>query len=295
MGQDPAMSDSDTRTMSRAPLIGADRLRELVDSAETPTVLDVRWTLAGPDGRQAYEAGHVPGACFVDLETELAAVPRPDRRGGRHPLPDPDAFAAAMRSHGVSRHVPVVVYDQCDGIAAARAWWLLEHHGHPDVRVLDGGIDAWTASGGPVVREPTLPSVGDFVASPGPTRVLDAADAARLAERGLLLDARAHERYAGIAEPMDPVAGHVPGAVNAPTWENLRPDGRFQPPGQLRRRFDSLGVGADTEVGVYCGSGVTAAHEVLALRLLGVDAALYVGSWSDWVSDPTRPVATSER
>jgi thiosulfate/3-mercaptopyruvate sulfurtransferase len=288
------MSDFDTRTTPGPPLIGADRLCELVSSPEPPIVLDVRWSLSGPDGRRAYEAGHVPGASFVDLETELAAPPRPDRRGGRHPLPDPDAFAAAMRSHGVSRHVPVVVYDQRDGTSAARAWWLLQHHGHADARVLDGGFDAWTAAGGPVVTEPTLPSRGDFVTSPGQARVLDAADAARLVEHGLLLDARAHERYAGASEPVDAVAGHVPGAVSAPTLDNLHADGRFRSPDDLRRRFEGLGVRTGDEVGVYCGSGVTAAHEVLALRLIGVDAALYVGSWSDWVSDPSRPVTTSD-
>lgn len=282
------------RARPSIPLIGAAGLRELVEGPEPPTVLDVRWSLQGPSGRSAFEAGHVPGARFVDLDGELAAPQRSDGRGGRHPLPDADAFAAAMRSHGVSRHQPVVVYDQRDATAAARAWWLLRHHGHPDVRVLDGGLDAWVAAGGAVVTGAHRQAgTGDFVASPGVMHVLDAAEAARLPEVGLLLDARSAERYAGRHEPVDRLAGHVPGAVSAPTTDNLQPDGRFRSPEELRRRFTALGVTEATDVGVYCGSGVTAAHEVLALSLLDVDAALYAGSWSDWISDPARPVATT--
>ena len=280
------------RGTPQRPLIGVARLRELVDTASPPTMLDVRWSLHGPPGRQAYEAGHLPGARFVELDTELAAPPAPGGSGGRHPLPDPDHFAAAMRAHGVRRHVPVVVYDQHDGTSAARAWWLLRHHGHDDVRVLDGGIDAWTAAGGPVVQATTTPSAGDFVAVRGRTPVVDAAGAAALAEAGLLLDARAAERYAGIDEPIDPVAGHVPGAVSAPTSANVDADGRFLPADRLRERFAALGARDGAPVGVYCGSGVTAAHEVLALAVAGIDAALYAGSWSDWVSDPDRPVRT---
>jgi thiosulfate/3-mercaptopyruvate sulfurtransferase len=274
------------------PLIEVGRLRELVEEAVPLTLLDVRWSLQGPPGREAYRAGHLPGAHFVDMEDELAAPRRPDGRGGRHPLPEPDRFAAAMRSHGVRRLRPVVVYDQRDGTAAARAWWLLRHHGHDDVRVLDGGFEAWLSAGGPVVTEDPVLAPGDFVARDGRLPVLTADDAADLAAAGVLLDARAAERYAGRTEPIDPVAGHVPGAVSAPTVDNVRPDGRFRPVAELQERFAALGVGDGARVGVYCGSGVTAAHEILALQAAGVDAALYPGSWSDWISDPAREVAT---
>jgi thiosulfate/3-mercaptopyruvate sulfurtransferase len=286
------MCTDGTRVAPRRPLIGVAALRELMDSAGPLTVLDVRWFLLGPPGREGYEAGHLPGARFVDLDTELAGRAHPGGGGGRHPLPDPDRFAAAMRAHGVRRHVPVIVYDQRDGTSAARAWWLLRHHGHDDVRVLDGGFDAWASAGGPVVDATPTPVAGDFVAVAGRAPVVDAAGAAALAAEGLLLDARAAERYAGTNEPVDPVAGHVPGAVSAPTFANVDADGRFLPADALRERFAALGARNGARVGVYCGSGVTATHEVLALALVGIDAALYAGSWSDWVSDPARPVMT---
>jgi thiosulfate/3-mercaptopyruvate sulfurtransferase len=286
------MRTNGARVTQRRPLIGVAALRELIDSAAPLTVLDVRWSLLGPPGREGYKAGHLPGARFVDLDTELAGRAQPGGEGGRHPLPDPDRFAAAMRAHGVRRHVPVIVYDQRDGTSAARAWWLLRHHGHDDVRVLDGGFDAWTASGGPVGDATPTPVAGDFVAIAGRAPVVDAAGAAALAVEGLLLDARAAERYAGTNEPVDPVAGHVPGAVSAPTFANVDDDGRFLPADALRERFAALGARDGAWVGVYCGSGVTATHEVLALALVGIDAALYAGSWSDWVSDPARPVMT---
>jgi thiosulfate/3-mercaptopyruvate sulfurtransferase len=286
------MSANKAGRTPRRPLVGADRLRDLIDSRTPLTILDVRWSLLGPSDRQAYEAGHLPGARFVRLDTELAAPPLPDGSGGRHPLPDPDRFAAAMRAHGVRRHVPVVVYDQRDATSAARAWWLLRHHGHDDVRVLDGGLDGWTAAGGPVVQATPTPLAGDFTASQGRTPVVDAAGAAAMAAQGLLLDARAAERYDGTHEPVDPVAGHVPGAVSAPTLSNVDADGRFLPADKLRERFAAVGARNGARVGVYCGSGVTATHEILALDVVGIDAALYAGSWSDWVSDPARPVRT---
>ncbi|MFD8142027.1 sulfurtransferase [Streptomyces sp. NPDC059708] len=254
-----------------------------------PVLLDVRWQLGGPDQRPAYEAGHLPGAVYVDLDRELAGPPG---SGGRHPLPDPEAFGAVMRRAGVRADEPVVVYDGGQGWAAARAWWLLRWTGHPNVRVLDGGLAAWTAEGGPVTADAPVPAEGDFKPNPGALGLLEADDAAALARTGLLLDARAGERYRGEVEPIDPVGGHIPGAVSAPTTENTGPDGLFLPAETLRARFEELGATPDTEVGVYCGSGVSGAHEVLALEVAGIPAALYAGSWSHWSSDPQRPVAT---
>lgn len=255
-----------------------------------PTLLDLRWQLSAPDApafdaRAAYEEGHLPGAVFVDLNRELAAPPGPR---GRHPLPDLAEFGAAMRRAGVSAGTPVVVYDGGQGWAAARAWWLLRATGHPDVRVLDGGLTAWE---GPLSTEVPAPAEGDFAPLPEATGVLDADGAAALAESGVLLDARAGERYRGEVEPIDRVGGHIPGALSAPTMENVGPDGRFLPAADLRDRFKALGVSGDAPVGVYCGSGVSAAHEALALAVAGIPAALYVGSWSEWSNDPSRPVA----
>jgi thiosulfate/3-mercaptopyruvate sulfurtransferase len=257
---------------------------------QAPVLLDVRWRLAGPPGLDSYQQGHLPGAVFADLDRDLAGPPGP---GGRHPLPDPAAFQAAMRAAGVSSGRAVVVYDDGDAMAAARGWWTLRYFGHPDVRVLDGGYRAWAEAGLPVTTDRPAPAPGDFTAEPGHMPVLDAAGAQAAARDGLLLDARAGERYRGETEPVDPVAGHIPGAVSAPTAGNANPDGTFRTPAELAARFTALGaVPGATPVGAYCGSGVTAAHEVLALALAGLPAALYVGSWSDWITDPARPVAT---
>ncbi|WP_433354158.1 sulfurtransferase [Microtetraspora malaysiensis] len=256
------------------------------------TILDVRWRLGGgPSDRKSYVEGHIPGAVFCALDADLAAAPGP---GGRHPLPEAADFQAAMRHLGVDGSRPVVVYDEADSTAAARAWWTLRYFGHPDVRVLDGGIRAWRHAGLPVEEgeEDATGRGGDFTAVPGGMPTLDADQAADLAANGVLLDARAAERYRGEVEPIDPVAGHVPGAVSAPTAENVEPGGRFHNREFLRERFNTLGAVDGVPVGAYCGSGVTAAHEVLALELAGIHAALYVGSWSHWVTDPSRPVAT---
>ncbi len=302
----------------REPLISVDRLAALLgvsrDGGGTGTgaaaalantavtLLDVRWSLSGPPGRDAYAAGHLPSARFVDLDHQLSGRRGPKGEGGRHPLPHAEDFQAAMRALGVWDDRPVVVYDAADSTAAARAWWLLRYFSHSDVKVLDGGYAAWAAAGLPTVsgdgsREAGLglgAGSGNFIAVPGAMPVLDADGAAKLVAEGVLLDARAAARFRGEIEPIDPVAGHIPGAVSAPTGDNVGPDDRFLDTEILRTRFASLGVNGSNgrEVGVYCGSGVTAAHEVLALELAGIRAALYAGSWSDWITKPARPVAT---
>ena len=272
------------------PLTDVRALARALAGPVPPVLLDVRWRLGGPPGIDAYCAGHLPRSVFVDLDTDLAAAPGP---AGRHPLPPAGSFQAAMRRAGVSDGGAVVVYDDADATAAARAWWLLRYFGHRGCQVLDGGYQAWLAAGGQVATGECRPGAGDFTARPGHMPVLDADGAASLARRGALLDARARDRYRGEREPIDPVAGHIPGALSAPTTANIGPDGRFLPAAGLRARFAALGTAADAGlVGAYCGSGVTAAHEVLALELAGIPASLYVGSWSNWVADPARPVAT---
>ena len=196
-----------------------------------------------------------------------------------------------MRRAGVRDDRPVVAYDQGEPGGAARAWWLLGWFGHPDARVLDGGIGAWVAAGLPLTTEAPDPGPGDFTARPGGRSLLDAAGAARLAATGVLLDARAPARYQGLEEPVDPVAGHIPGAGNAPMAELLGDHG-LVPAATLRRLLEGHGARPGTPVGAYCGSGVVAAHLVLALEVAGIPASLYAGSWSDWVADPSRPVAT---
>jgi thiosulfate/3-mercaptopyruvate sulfurtransferase len=269
---------------SESPLISTAELRERLTEA---VVLDVRYRMGGPPGRPDYIAGHVPAAVFVDMDTELAAPPGP---GGRHPLPDMQVFEAAMRRAGVRGDREVVVYDDWTGLAAGRAWWLLKFHGHPDVRVLDGGWSAWLEDGGAVeVGEVAVPGAGDFRARPGGMPVVEAD---RVLDVAVLVDARAPERYRGETEPIDPVAGRVPGAVNVPTGRNLDAGGRFRGPEQIRALYEAAGVPTDgsQEVAVYCGSGVTAVHDIIALETIGVRAALYPGSWSGWISDPARPV-----
>jgi thiosulfate/3-mercaptopyruvate sulfurtransferase len=267
-------------------IISASELAAALAGPRPPAVLDVRWQLGGPNQRPAYEEAHIPGAVFVDLDSELAG---PAGSGGRHPLPDTESFGEAMRAAGVSADRDVVVYDGGLGWAAARAWWLLRWTGHPSVRVLDGGLAAWE---GPLTAEAPEPETGTFTPSPGALPLLDADGAAALARSGVLLDARAVERYRGDVEPIDPVGGHIPGALSAPTTENVTESGRFLPAAELADRFKGLGATGTSEVGVYCGSGVSGAHEVLALAVAGVPAALYVGSWSEWSRDPARPVAT---
>lgn len=281
--------------MTAHPLISARELHALLDEQTRPTVLDVRWALGDPHGRKHFAARRIPGSVYVDLDTELAAHATPG--AGRHPLPDVGALQIAARRWGVRHDAGVVVLDDSGGLSAARAWWLLRWAGVADVRVLDGGLHAWEAEGYAVDDESVPayePSAGDVVLRPGQLPTLDGDAAAELARSGLLLDARAGERYRGEVEPIDPRAGHIPGAVSAPTAENLTSDGLFRPVDELEARFAKLGATADATdtVGVYCGSGVTAAHQILALRIAGIDAALYPGSWSQWSNDPERPAAT---
>lgn len=267
-------------------LVGA---AELLAAPVRPVLLDVRWALGDDRGRERYLAGHLPGAVFVDLETELAAPP--SAAEGRHPLPAVADLQAAARRWGVRSGGAVVAYDATGGLAAARAWWLLRWGGPADVRLLDGGLDAWTAAGGELETGDVVPPPGDVVLTGGGMPTLTADEAAALpASGGVLLDARAAGRYRGEVEPVDPRAGHVPGAVSAPATENLTSGGTFRT--DLAGRFGALGVRPGTAVGVYCGSGVTAAHEVAALAQAGIEAALWPGSWSQWSADPSRPATT---
>jgi thiosulfate/3-mercaptopyruvate sulfurtransferase len=274
--------------VSASPLVGVDELAHSLRTSGRPTVLDVRYRMGGPDGRGEHAAGHVPGAVYVDLDTALAA-----RSGdrGRHPLPTPEVFVAAMRAAGVSTSRPVVVYDDWSGHAAARGWWLLRHYGHGAVRVLDGGWAAWREAGHPTETGVGRASVaGDFTGAPGAMPVVTADE---LGDVAVLIDARAPERYRGEVEPVDPVAGHIPGAVNVPTARNLGTDGRFRSARELASVYADVGAVPGASTAAYCGSGVTAAHDVLAMEVAGVRSALYPGSWSEWITDAARPVATS--
>ena len=269
------------------PLIDVEELASLL-AADGCTLLDVRYRMGGPPGAGEYARGHIPGAAYVDLDSVLASAPGP---AGRHPLPDVSVFEAAMRAAGVSDNRPVVVYDDWAGRAAARCWWLLRWTGHRDVRVLDGGWSAWVAAGGDRSDVQKSPREGDFTARPGLLHVLVPSAVLDLAARGVLVDARDPERFRGDVEPVDPVAGHIPGAVNVPTGANVTEAGHFRTPEELRRLY---AMAEGQEVAAYCGSGVTATHDILAMAVAGIDAALYPGSWSEWVADPARPVATGE-
>ncbi|MCV7152543.1 sulfurtransferase [Mycolicibacterium pyrenivorans] len=267
-------------------LITAEELASRLDAGEPITLLDVRWSLPEPDGTAAYEAGHLPGAVYVSLEDDLTDHRVTGR--GRHPLPSGRRLQEAARRWGVRTGVPVVVYDDWNRAGSARAWWVLTAAGIADVRILDGGLPAWTGrlQTGAVTPEPGDVTVAhdDLYAAACKTVTADEAP-----DVAVLLDARAPERYRGEVEPVDPVAGHIPGAVNLPSTRLLTGDGAWLPDAELTRLFDDRGVGAD--VAVYCGSGVTAAVGVAALAAVGIDAALFPGSWSEWSSDSTRPVA----
>jgi thiosulfate/3-mercaptopyruvate sulfurtransferase len=261
---------------------------ELADRLGEVTVLDVRYRMGGPPGAPEHAAGHVPGAAYVDLDRDLAAPPS---ERGRHPLPDPGHLEAAMRAAGVREDRAVVVYDDWQGRAAARAWWLLRWAGHDDVHVLDGGWSAWVAAGQAQEQGEVRPEPGDLVVRPGSLPVLEPDDVLGFARDHVLVDARDPQRFRGEVEPVDPVAGHVPGAVNVPTGDNLREDGTFRPPAELREVYAAA---SDEPAAAYCGSGVTATHDLLAMAVAGIDAILYPGSWSEWVADPSLPDATCE-
>lgn len=278
-------------TSSDAVLISLAELAELLDSVQPPVVADVRWTVNGPPGKPDFVASHIPGAVWVDLETQLTGPPGV---GGRHPLPVVAVFEQAMRDIGVRQDSLVVAYDAATSQAAARLWWLLTDAGHRYVRVLNGGLAAWRAAGLPTVSGPgDPPPRGDFIARPGQRPQLNAAEISALLgrpEARTLIDVRAAERYSGQHEPIDPVAGHIPGAVNLPATANLQADGRFLPPAEIARLYAEAGGREDAVL--YCGSGITASHSLLALESAGLTAAIYPGSWSDWISDPSRPIAT---
>jgi len=254
-------------------------------------VVDCRFDLADPEaGRRAWQAGHIPGAVFADLERDLSG-PRTEARG-RHPLPDPDALAAWLSRHGIGNDTQVVAYDAGPGMFAARLWWLLRWLGHESVAVLDGGLEAWRSAGGELDDLAPEPASARFVPQPGAMPVVTTGELAADPEAWLLVDARSEERYAGESEPMDPIAGHVPGALNRPFTRNLGPEQRLQPVESLQAEWQSLlGHAGERPAAVMCGSGVTACHHLLALTHAGIEGvALYPGSWSEWIRDPQRPV-----
>lgn len=280
--------------MTSPHLIDPAELADLLGTERPPVVLDVRWRLDAPDGRAAYAQGHIPSAQYVSLDDDLAAHGLPT--DGRHPLPRADTFAGAVRGWGIDDGDTVVVYDDWMSYGAARAWWMLRDAGVA-ARVLDGGLAAWRAAGLALeAGDVAPPRAGTVTLRPGRLPQLSMDDAAVQPGRGLLLDVRAPERYRGEVEPMDPRAGHIPGALNAPTADSIGADGRLRDAAELRERFAALveerGADPSQPVGVYCGSGVSAAHAALALTVAGFTPALYAGSWSQWSNHPDRPVAT---
>lgn len=269
-----------------------DRLDGASTAGQRTVLLDVRWALGDPHGREHYLAEHLPGALFVDLATELAGPADPSR--GRHPLPSLEQFQASARSWGIRSGDVVVPYDDSGNLAAARLWWMLRNAGLADVYLLDGGLAAWRGAGYAVESGERQAEAGDVELTDAALPVIDAGQTASWGRKGLLLDARAGERYRGEFEPVDPRAGHIPGAVSAPTTANLAPDGRFLSPATLRERFTDLGVRSDVPTAVYCGSGVTAAHEIAALEIAGFPAALYPGSFSEWSNNSSNDVVTGD-
>jgi len=272
--------------------VSADELNDLLSRDAPVRVIDVRWRLDRPDGRAEYLEGHIPGAVYVPLDLELASHGEPAE--GRHPLPSTATLQAAVRRWGVRRGDTVVAYDDAKGLAAARAWWLLRQTG-VEAKVLDGGIRAWTSAGHPVATGDVVPEPGDVVLAEIGADAISIDEAAALPASGVLLDARAPERYRGETEPLDPVAGHIPGAVNVPMAAHLHADGRILDRDVLRGTFASAGVTPSTPVAAYCGSGVTAAHTALIGAEIGIDVKVFPGSWSQWSNTPGRPVATGDQ
>ncbi|WP_298251506.1 sulfurtransferase [uncultured Arthrobacter sp.] len=270
-------------------LMDVQELQDRMTSGAQLILLDVRWALGDPHGHENYRAAHIPGAVYVDLQTQLCAPGGPGL--GRHPLPHTDALQEAARQWGLDDDSTVVAYDDSGNLAAARLWWLLRDAGFDSVSLLDGGLTAWRAAGFEVEGGEEQHCVGSVTLSCGHMPVVAVPDLLDDATVDVLLDARAGERFRGEQEPVDPKAGHIPGAVSAPTMENLGRDRRFRPAAELRRRFGALGADRG-RVAVYCGSGITAAHEIAALDIAGISASLFPGSWSQWSTTEGLPVAT---
>lgn len=273
--------------------VSAAELNDLLNADAPVRVLDVRWRLDRPEaGHGDYLTGHIPGAVFVSLDAELSTHGEPSE--GRHPLPSTEKLQAAARRWGLRDGDTVVVYDDSKGISAARAWWLLRQGG-VDVKVLAGGIRGWQAEGYEVATDDVTPEPGDIVLGEIGRDALSIDEAAAFPESGVLLDVRAPERYRGETEPLDPVAGHIPGARNLPTLLHLDPEGRILDPETVLATFAQVGVTPGTPVAAYCGSGVTAAHTALILHEVGIEAKVFPGSWSQWSNTPGRPVATGDQ
>lgn len=270
-------------------LITASELLERIDDQDL-VVVDCRWYLTEPGkGRSQYRAGHIPAAVYASLDTDLAGSEGP----GRHPLPEPEEFAATCERLGVTGSSAVVAYDDAGGGIAARLWWMLKNQGHHQTYVLDGGIQAWEATDGGLESHVPEPRTGDFTSRPW-SRIVERDDVQNRPEHRIVIDARAHARYRGDEEPVDPKAGHIPGALSMPLTANLGPDLTFLTPMELTARFASIGINDAGDVIAHCGSGVTACHNILAMTIAGIGMAdLYVGSWSEW-SASGFPVATGD-
>lgn len=272
--------------------VSPDELSDLREQGAPVRVIDVRWRLDRPDGHAEYLEGHIPGAVFVPLDSELSTHGAPDE--GRHPLPSTETLQRAVRRWGVHDGDLVVAYDDANGLAAARAWWLLRQAG-VDVHVLEGGIRGWIAAGHDVDTTDESPEEGTAVLSEIGGDALSIDEAAAFPASGVLLDVRAPERYRGETEPLDPIAGHIPGAVNLPTMLHLDADGRILDAATVRANLATVGIAEGTRVAAYCGSGVTAAHTALVLDEVGIEAKIFPGSWSQWSNTPGRPVATGDQ
>ncbi|GAA1155841.1 sulfurtransferase [Microbacterium oxydans] len=273
--------------------VSAVELNDLLTGGAPVRVIDVRWRLDRPDaGHDDYLSGHIPGAVFAALDTELAT--HGEAAEGRHPLPSTATLQDAARRWGVRSGDTVVAYDDFKGIAAARAWWLLRQAG-VDVRVLDGGIRAWRAEGFDIATDDVSPEPGDVVLDPIGDDALSIDEAAAFPASGVLIDARAADRYRGDSEPFDPVGGHIPGARNLPEPVHFDADGKILDRETILATFAEVGVTPGTPVAAYCGSGVTAAHTALVLHEVGIEAKVFPGSWSQWSNTPGRPVAVGDQ
>nr|WP_201470657.1 sulfurtransferase [Microbacterium hydrocarbonoxydans] len=272
--------------------VSADELNRILAAGDPVRVIDVRWRLDRPDGHGDYLAGHIPGAVYVPLDRELST--HGESAEGRHPLPSTQTLQDAARRWGVGQDDVVVAYDDSKGLSASRAWWLLRQGGI-EVRVLDGGISAWRAAGLPVETDDVRPEPGDVVLDEIGADAISIDEVAEFPASGVLLDVRAADRYRGDSEPYDPIAGHIPGAVNLPMAAHLDAEGKILDMHTLQQNFAEVGVTDGTPVAAYCGSGVTAAHTALVLDEIGIAAKVFPGSWSQWSNTPGRPAAVGDQ